>query len=86
MLSIEQKFLFEISEKPRAQWKVHSSCRDETKTTAILVIVLVSRIHISDPGENNFVKCKETFRSDRLDQIRSVSVKGLHNQGETIRA
>ena len=65
---------------------VHSSCTDQTKATASLVIVLVSRIQISGPGENNFVKWKETFRSDRLDQIRSVSVKGLHSQSETIRA
>ena len=65
---------------------VHSSCTDQTKATASLVIVLVSRIQISGPGENNFVKWKETFRSDRLDQIRSVSVKGSHSQGETIRA
>ena len=36
--------------------------------------------------ENNFLKWKETFRSDRLDQIRSVSVKGSHSQGETMRA
>ena len=48
--------------------------------------MLVSRIQIIGPGENNFVKWKETFRSDRLDQIRSVSVKGSHSQGETIRA
>ena len=46
-----------------------------TKATAILVIVLVSRIQIIGPGENNFVKWKETFRSDRLDQIRSVLIK-----------
>ena len=46
-----------------------------TKGTAILVIVLVSRIQIIGPGENNFVKWKETFRSDRLDQIRSVLIK-----------
>ena len=65
---------------------VHSSCTDQTKATASLAIVLVSRIQISGPGENNFVKWKGTFRSDRLDQIRSVSVKGLHSQGETIRA
>ena len=61
----------------------------ETKpneATASLVIVLVSRIQIIGPRENNFVKWKETFRSDRLDQIRSVSVKGSHSQGETIRA
>ena len=37
--------------------------------------MLVSRIQIIGPRENNFVKWKETFRSDRLDQIRSVSVK-----------
>ena len=48
--------------------------------------MLVSRIQIIGPGENNFVKWKETFRSDRLDQIRSVSVKDSHSQGETIRA
>ena len=72
---MEQNFLFEISEKSSAQWKVHSSCRDQTKATASLVIVLVSRIQIIGPEENNFVKWKETFRSDRLDQIRSVSVK-----------
>ena len=48
--------------------------------------MLVSRIQIIGPEENNFVKWKETFRSDRLDQIRSVSVKGSHSQGETIRA
>ena len=48
--------------------------------------MLVSRIQIIGPGENNFVKWKEIFRSDRLDQIRSVSVKGSHSRGETIRA
>ena len=37
--------------------------------------MFVSRIQIIGPGENNFVKWKETFRSDRLDKIRSVSVK-----------
>ena len=64
---------------------VHSSCTDQTKTTASLVIVLVSRIQISGPGENNFVKWKGTFRFDRPDQFRSVSVKGSHSQRETIR-
>ena len=41
----------------------------------------VSRIQISGAGENTFVKLKGTFLSDRLDQIRSVSVKGSHSQG-----
>ena len=74
---------------------VYNSCTDQTKTTASLVIVLVhvvSRIKISGPGENNFVKWKGTFRSDQPDQIRSVSVEGPHTrpsqlgQGETITA
>ena len=59
---------------------VHSGCTDQTKATAILVIVLGSRVQMSGPGENNFVKWKGTFRSDRPDQIRSVSVKGSHSQ------
>ena len=65
---------------------LHSSCRDQTKAISSLVVVLVSRIQIIGLGENNFVKWKETFWSDRLDQIRSVSVKGSHSQGETMRA
>ena len=60
-LSIQQKFRFEISEIPRA----HSSCTDPTQATARLVIVLVSRIQNSGTGDNNFVKWKRTFRSDR---------------------
>ena len=63
---------------------VHSSCTDQTKAIGSLVIVLVSRIQMIGLGENNFVKWKGTFRSDRPDQIRSVSVKGSHSQGETI--
>ena len=56
-----------------------SICTDQTKATASLVIVLVSRIQISSPGENNFVKWKGAFRSDQPDQFRSVSVKGSHS-------
>ena len=64
-LSIQQKFRFEISEIPRAQWMVHSSCTDPTQATAHLVLVLVSRIQESGSGNNNFVKWKGTFRSER---------------------
>ena len=60
-LSIQQKFRFEISEIPCA----HSSCTDPTQATARLVIVFVSRIQNSGTGDNNFVKWKRTFRSDR---------------------
>ena len=43
----------------------HSGCMDPTQATARLVIVLVSRIQKSSTGDNNFVKWKGTFRSDR---------------------
>ena len=62
---------------------VHSSRTDQTKATASLVIVLVSRIQISGPGENNFVKWKGTLQSDRPDQSNPYRA---HSQGETIRA
>ena len=44
---------------------VHSSCTDPTQATAHLVIVLASRILKSSTGNNNFVKWKGTFWSDR---------------------
>ena len=44
---------------------VHSGYTDPTQATARLVIVLASRIQKSGTGDNNFVKWKETFRSDR---------------------
>ena len=44
---------------------VHSGCTDPTQATARLVIVLASRIQKSGTGDNNFVKWKGTFRSDR---------------------
>ena len=44
---------------------VHSGSTDPTQATARLVIVLASRIRKSGTGDNNFVKWKGTFRSDR---------------------
>ena len=44
---------------------VHSGCTDPTQATARLVIVLVSRMQKRGAGDTNFVKLKETFRSDR---------------------
>ena len=44
---------------------VHSDCTDPTQATARLVIVLVSRMQKRGAGDNNFVKLKGTFRSDR---------------------
>ena len=40
---------------------VHSGCIHPTRTTARLVIVLVSRIQKSGTGDNNFVKWKGPF-------------------------
>ena len=44
---------------------VHSGCTDPTRTTARLVIVLVSRMQKRGTGDNNFVKWKGIFRSKR---------------------
>ena len=45
-----------------------------------LRVWLSCRIQMRGSGENNFVKWKGTFRSDRPDQIWSVSVKGSHTE------
>ena len=45
--------------------RLDSCCTDPTQATARLVIVLEGRIQKSDTGNNNFVKWKGTFRSDR---------------------
>ena len=44
---------------------IHWSCTDSTQATARLVIILLSRLQKSVTGDNNFVKWKGTFRSDR---------------------
>ena len=44
---------------------VHFACTDPTQADARSVIVLVSRRQKIDTGDNNFVKWKGTFRSDR---------------------
>ena len=63
-LSIQQKFRFEIWEISRANGTVHIRCTDPTQDTTHLVIVLV-RIQKSGTGDNDFVKWKGAFRSDR---------------------
>ena len=68
-LSIQQKFRFEISEILCPQRTVHSGCIDLTQATARLVIVLVSTIQETGTGDNNFVKWKGTFRSDRPTEM-----------------
>ena len=62
-LSIQPKFRFDSLEIPHRT--VHSGCTDPTQATVPLVIVLVSRIQKSGTGDNNVVKWKGTFRSDR---------------------
>ena len=44
---------------------VHSGCSNPTQATARLVIVLVNGIQKISTGDNNFVKWKGTFLSDR---------------------
>ena len=44
---------------------VHSDCTDPTQATARLVIVLISKMQKSSSGDNDYVKWKGTFRSDR---------------------
>ena len=62
---------------------VHSSRTDQTKATASLGIVLVSRIQFSGPGEN-FVKWKGTFRSDRPDGWGQVFFLGWEGDPPTL--
>ena len=66
---------------------VHSACTDPTKATARLVIVLESRIQKSGIGDNNFVKWKGTFRSDRTkcpDRSKWITFKAdPENSGRT---
>ena len=60
-----QKFWFEISLISLAQWNGTFQLHRPNPATAHLVIVLASRIQKSSTGNNNFVKWKGTFRSDR---------------------
>ena len=66
---------------------VHSGCTDLTQATARLVIVLVSRIQKGGTGDNNFVKWKGTFQTDRPkwpDWSKWISFKaGLEYSGWT---
>ena len=66
---------------------VHSGCTDPTQATARFVIVLASRIQKSGTGDNDFVKWKRTFRSDRTkwpDQSLWTTIKaGPEYSGRT---
>ena len=65
---------------------VHSGCRDPTQATARLVIFLVSWIQKSGTRDNNSVKWKGTFRSDRPkspDRLKWTTFKGVP---ETVRS
>ena len=53
----------------------YSGCTDLTQATARLVIFPVSRIQKSGTGDNNFVKLKGTFRSDRPDRSNWTTFK-----------
>ena len=62
---------------------VHSGCTDPTQATARLVIVLASRIQKSGTGDNNFVKWKGTFRSDRPTEMTRPVKAGPEYAGRT---
>ena len=53
----------------------YSGCTDLTQATERLVFVLVSRIQKSGTRDNNFVKWKGTFRSDRPDRSKLTTFK-----------
>ena len=59
---------------------VHSGCANPTQATARLVIVLVNMIQKSGPGDNNFVKWKGTFPTDRK---WTTFKRGLEYSGRT---
>ena len=59
---------------------VHSGRTYPTQATPRLVIALVSRIQKSGTGDNNFVKWKGTFRSDRPTEV-TWPVKEDHLEG-----
>ena len=66
---------------------LHSSYTDPTQATTRLVIVLVSRIQKSGTGENNFVKWKGTFRSNRPKEMtRPVKVDHLQRCSQIFRS
>ena len=81
MLSIQQKFQFEVSEIPCAlNGMAHSGCTDPTQATTRLVIVLVGKIQKSGTGDNSFAKCKGTCWSDRQnwpDRSAWTTFKGV---------
>ena len=64
-LPIQQKIQFEVSEIPCVPWNSILGCTYPTQAMAHLVIVLVSRMQKSGTGQNNFVKWKGTFWSNK---------------------
>ena len=86
-LSIKQKFRLKFRKFHVPNKTVHSSYTDPTQATARLVIVLVSRIQKSGTGDNNFVKWKGTFRSDRPKEMtRPVKVDHLQRCSQIFRS
>ena len=64
-----------ISEIPCAQWNSTFRLHTPDPNHHTLVIVLVSRMQKSSSGDNNFVKWRGTFRSDRPTEM-TRPVKG----------
>ena len=68
---------------------VHSGYTDPTQASARMVIVFVNRMQKSGTGDNNFVKWKGTFGSDRRkrrDRLKWTTFKaGPEYSGRTKR-
>ena len=79
------KHFTRFSENPRAEWNGTFQLHRPNKSHREFSYRACKQ-DTDQRSWGNFVKWKETFRSDRPDQFRSVWVKGLHSQGETIRA
>ena len=62
--SIQQKFQFEISLIPHAQWN-GTLWLHRPNPSHSMFNVLVSRIQKSSTRDNNFVRWRGTFQSDR---------------------
>ena len=86
-LSIQQKIRFEISEISRAQWSCTFRLHRPDPSQRAYGYCFVNRMQKSGTGDNNFVKWKGTFGSDRRkrrDRLKWTTFKaGPEYSGRT---
>ena len=73
-LSIQQKVRFEVSEIPRAQWKVHSACKDLTQATARLVICSCKQVTKEQYWGQQFCQMERNISVRPTKMTRPVKV------------